>query len=204
MGSLLLLDLDNTLADPEAAFWHGRGQGCPVGARRARRGRLLIEHDDDGLGRRSEFFSLLSDHFGLRPSPRRWLEDRRRDQRRYRLRDDGETAPCAAPRDYAVRAGANVVAAVERKTLEDVVKGARRRRADLRAARSRHAVSRRGRLRRTLRRSVQPRSRPARVGASSANRASSPARHHGRNVDDRYANEEQQKDDFDRAEVHDR
>lgn len=104
--------------------------------------------------------------------------------------------------------------------------GARRRRADLRAARSRHAAGRRGGHRSALRRTAQPRPHPARLAAgtrrrartiaatagttttptscraSSANRANSAARHHGRNVDDREANEEQQKDDFDRAEVH--
>lgn len=66
MAGLLLLDLDNTVADREGAFltwaqtkveeWAPNDPGAIA---------YLIEHDDDGIRPRREFFSAVRKRFGL-------------------------------------------------------------------------------------------------------------------------------------------
>ena len=66
MAALLLLDLDNTLADREAAFsawahtkveeWAPDEPGAVA---------YLIEQDDDGMRPRHEFFSVVRERFGV-------------------------------------------------------------------------------------------------------------------------------------------
>jgi FMN phosphatase YigB (HAD superfamily) len=80
VGALLLLDLDNTLADREAAFliWAESKVARWAPCERAAVA-FLIEHDDDGLRPRREFFSLVRDHFGLHAPVAALIADYRRE-----------------------------------------------------------------------------------------------------------------------------
>lgn len=69
MGSLLLLDLDNTLADREGAFlvW-ARGKAQAWEPNEPDAVAYLVEQDDDGFRPRPEFFSAVRERFGLQRS----------------------------------------------------------------------------------------------------------------------------------------
>src|SRR5918996_5823634 len=65
--ALLLLDLDDTLADREGAFlaWARvkAGEWAPADPKAVA---YLVEQDEDGMRPRHEFFSAIGDRFGLR------------------------------------------------------------------------------------------------------------------------------------------
>lgn len=65
--AVLLLDLDNTLADRESAFltWARRkaAQWAPNDSGAVA---FLVDQDDDGIRSRRAFFSAASDRFALR------------------------------------------------------------------------------------------------------------------------------------------
>jgi putative hydrolase of the HAD superfamily len=76
---LLLLDLDNTVADRDAAFQHWLQESLSVWAPGDDAARtFLIECDDDGLRPGKEFFHAVRERFGLLPSVDVLLEDYRR------------------------------------------------------------------------------------------------------------------------------
>lgn len=66
MAALLLLDLDNTLADREGAFlsW-ARARAREWAPTEPDAVTYLLEQDDDGMCPRREFFSAVSERFGL-------------------------------------------------------------------------------------------------------------------------------------------
>lgn len=76
---LLLLDLDNTVADRDAAF--GRWLDAKLdewapGDAEARA--LVIEADDEGRGSRADFFAVLRARFALRASTDALIHEHRR------------------------------------------------------------------------------------------------------------------------------
>jgi len=83
MASLLLLDLDNTLADREAAFlaW-ARARAVEWAPADVDAVAYLVEHDDDGIRPRREFLAAVSEHFGLRRPVEELVADYRREVRR--------------------------------------------------------------------------------------------------------------------------
>ena len=82
MAGLLLLDLDNTLADREGAFlawaqtkvdqWAPNDRGAIA---------YLVEHDEDGFRPRHEFFSAVRTRFGLQEPVDALIAAYRRDLR---------------------------------------------------------------------------------------------------------------------------
>jgi HAD superfamily hydrolase (TIGR01549 family) len=83
MAALLLLDLDNTLADRETAFmaWacERADEWAPGDADALA---YLIDHDDDGIRPRREFFAAVREHFGLHRAADELIVDYRRKVRR--------------------------------------------------------------------------------------------------------------------------
>lgn len=64
--SLLLLDLDNTVADRDAGFEHWMASKLPGWTTDAHAGRaFLVKHDVDGVRPRLEFLGLVRNRFGL-------------------------------------------------------------------------------------------------------------------------------------------
>ncbi len=66
MGAVLLLDLDNTLADREAAFlsW-ARSKARQWAPNQSDAMAFIVEKDADGMCPRLELFALLAERFGL-------------------------------------------------------------------------------------------------------------------------------------------
>ncbi|MCA1681234.1 MAG: HAD family hydrolase, partial [Actinobacteria bacterium] len=66
MAAVLLLDLDNTLADREAAFltW-ARSKAKQWAPNQPDALEFLVEQDADGMCPRADFFALLAERFGL-------------------------------------------------------------------------------------------------------------------------------------------
>ena len=83
MAALLLLDLDNTLADREASFltWARLrvDDWAPADPHALA---YLVEQDDDGVRPRREFLAAAREHFGLRPSVDELIAEYRREIRR--------------------------------------------------------------------------------------------------------------------------
>ena len=77
--ALLLLDLDNTVADRDAAFRHWLDSTLEIWAPEDPHAReACIELDEDGTRPRTEFLSGLRDHFNLPASLDMLLRDYRR------------------------------------------------------------------------------------------------------------------------------
>ncbi len=66
MGAVLLLDLDDTLADREAAFllW-ARSKAKQWAPNQPDAVAFLVEQDADGYRARDEFFASLAERFGV-------------------------------------------------------------------------------------------------------------------------------------------
>ncbi len=82
MSAVLLLDLDNTLADRDAAFlaW-ARSKARQWAPDQPDAVAFLVEHDADGMRARGEFFALLAEHFGLNEPVRALVAEFRRELR---------------------------------------------------------------------------------------------------------------------------
>lgn len=82
MAALLLLDLDNTLADREAAFlaW-ARARAQQWAPNQPEAVEFLVEQDADGMCPRADFFALLAERFGLGESVEGLVADFRRELR---------------------------------------------------------------------------------------------------------------------------
>lgn len=82
MAALLLLDLDNTLADREAAFlaW-ARARAQQWAPNQPEAVEFLVEQDADGMCPRADFFALLAERFDLNEPLEGLVADFRRELR---------------------------------------------------------------------------------------------------------------------------
>ncbi len=82
MAALLLLDLDNTLADREAAFlsW-ARSKARQWAPTQPDALAILVESDADGMCARADFFALVAERFGLNEPVEELVADFRRELR---------------------------------------------------------------------------------------------------------------------------
>ena len=82
MAAVLLLDLDDTLADREAAFlaW-ARSKAKQWAPNQPDAVAFLVEQDADGFRARHEFFALLAERFGLTEPLETLIADFRRELR---------------------------------------------------------------------------------------------------------------------------
>ena len=82
MAAILLLDLDNTLADREAAFlsW-ARSKAAQWAPEQADAVAFLVEQDADGMCPRAEFFALCAERFSLSEPVEALLADFRQELR---------------------------------------------------------------------------------------------------------------------------
>src|ERR687893_804414 len=91
MGAVLLLDLDDTLADREAAFllW-ARSKAKQWAPNQPDAVAFLVEQDADGYRGRDEFFASLAERFGVSDPVETLVADFRRELRTALppLRDD--------------------------------------------------------------------------------------------------------------------
>jgi len=82
MAGVLLLDLDNTLADREAAFLSWARSTAKLWApNQPETVEFLVEQDADGMCPRADFFALLAERFGLGESVEALIADFRRELR---------------------------------------------------------------------------------------------------------------------------
>jgi len=82
MAGVLLLDLDNTLADREAAIlsW-ARAKAAQWAPNQPDAVAFLVKQDADGMCPRADFFDLLAERFGLGESVEALVADFRRELR---------------------------------------------------------------------------------------------------------------------------
>ncbi len=82
MAAVLLLDLDNTLADREAAFlsW-ARSKARQWAPNQPDATAVLVEKDADGMCARADFFALVAERFGLNEPVEELVADFRRELR---------------------------------------------------------------------------------------------------------------------------